>query len=82
VTLGRAQRFLDDLRGFADLVADAAQPWARATRDPKDDYLVALAQATHVDFLVSGDHDLTALAAALPPVLTPAAFLRRLGEEG
>jgi hypothetical protein len=49
------------------------------TRDPGDDYLVALAQAANVDHLVSGDKDLTSLTAASPPVLSPAAFLDLLG---
>jgi putative PIN family toxin of toxin-antitoxin system len=48
------------------------------TRDPADDYLVALAQASDVDHLVSGDKDLTTLTEALPPVLSPAAFLALL----
>jgi hypothetical protein len=49
------------------------------TRDPGDDYLVALAQAAHVDYLVSGDKDLTSLTTVSPPVLSPAAFLDLLG---
>ena len=48
------------------------------SRDPGDDYLVAVAQAANVDYLVSGDKDLTSLAAVVPPVLSPAAFLDRL----
>jgi predicted nucleic acid-binding protein len=39
---------------------------------------VALAQASDVDHLVSGDKDLTTLTEALPPVLSPAAFLALL----
>jgi len=49
------------------------------TRDPGDDYLVALAQAANVDYLVSGDKDLTSLTTVSPPVLSPAAFLDLLG---
>ena len=45
------------------------------TRDPGDDYLVAVAQAANVDHLVSGDKDLTSLRTVVPPVLSPAAFL-------
>jgi len=45
------------------------------TRDPDDDYLVVLAQAAKVDYLVSGDKDLTSLATVSPPVLSPATFL-------
>ena len=49
------------------------------TPDPGDDYLVALARAAETHFVVSGDPHLTELKQARPPVLTPRAFLRRLG---
>lgn len=81
LTLEEVQRFIREVDDMAELIADAPQPWAPATRDPKDDYLVALARASSADVLVSRDHDLTALVSAVPPVLTPAAFLRRLGAE-
>lgn len=42
-----------------------------ATRDPKDDYLVALAQAAAVDVIVSGDLDLHATELTKPSVWTP-----------
>jgi len=45
------------------------------TRDPADDYLLALAQASQVDFLVFGDQDVTTLVAADSPVVTCAGFL-------
>ncbi len=47
-----------------------------ATRDPKDDYLVALAQAAEVDVIVSGDRDLHAAEQAKLSVWTP----RRLAD--
>ena len=47
-----------------------------ATRDPKDDYLVALAQAAEVDVIVSGDRDLHAAELAKLSVWTP----RRLAD--
>lgn len=50
-----------------------------ATPDPKDDYLVALAQKASADFLVSGDGHLTGLADVLPPVITPKDLAARLG---
>ncbi len=78
VTPEEARRFLVELRGLADLAADAPQPWARVTSDPDDDYLVALAHAVGADVMVSGDRDLTSLVAMVPPVLTPAAFLASL----
>ncbi len=53
-----------------------SQEFRRAvSRDPDDDYLVALAQSANVDHLVSGDKDLTSLATLSPPVLLPAEFL-------
>jgi uncharacterized protein len=48
---------------------------AGATRDPADDYLVALARAAEVDAIVSGDHDLHDADAA---VLTPRQLADRL----
>ena len=48
------------------------------SRDPKDDYLVALARQTGADYIVSGDADLTVLDDLVPPVRSPAAFLAEL----
>jgi putative PIN family toxin of toxin-antitoxin system len=42
-----------------------------ATRDPKDDYIVALAKAAEVDVIVSGDADLHAAELPKPSVWTP-----------
>ena len=72
----------DDVEEFVDVIRRGAI-WAEnpviaaaVSRDPGDDYLIALAQAANVDHLVSGDKDLTSLAATLsPPVLSPATFL-------
>jgi putative PIN family toxin of toxin-antitoxin system len=69
--------FLEVLRGDALTVADP--PAADAvTRDPADDYLVALARRSHADVLVSSDRHL--LEADLPdlPVLLPRDFLTHL----
>lgn len=57
---------------------EPAQP---VSRDPKDDYLVALARSSGADFLISGDKDLTDLVGVLPPVMTPAALVARLESE-
>jgi predicted nucleic acid-binding protein len=51
---------------------------AVSTRDPNDDYLLALARSAKVNVLVSGDRDLTDLANTQPPIETPAQFSRRL----
>jgi uncharacterized protein len=50
------------------------------TRDPGDDYLVALAVAAGADALVSGDRDLTDLTGASVTVLTPRARVEQLDE--
>lgn len=47
------------------------------TRDPEDDYLVALALASEADCIVSGDADLLELQALDMPVMSPRAFLER-----
>jgi uncharacterized protein len=72
-------RFLAGLLAIAEWVPDPAATAAGATRDPDDDYLVALARATSVDVLVSGDRDLTDLSENQPPIETPAQFALRLG---
>lgn len=51
-------------------------PAPAATRDPKDDYLVALALAENVDALVTLDRDLHEAGLDQPPVWTP----RRLAD--
>jgi putative PIN family toxin of toxin-antitoxin system len=55
-----AARFIADVRGGARLEVD---PDVRAvSRDPEDDYLVALALSINADHLVTGDKDLLELA--------------------
>jgi len=73
-----ARRFVADVRVLADVIPDPPAPTSRSTADPKDEFLVALAQAADVMALVSGDPDLTDLVDLDPPVLMPAAFLERL----
>ena len=75
VTPNAVEEFVDVIRRGAITVENPVIAEA-VTRDPGDDYLVALAQAANVDHLVSGDKDLTSLAATVsPPVLSTAAFL-------
>ena len=69
-----ASAYVETLRREAAPSPDPP-PQPGLTPDPKDDYLVALARATGVDYLVSGDPHLTGLANPRPPVLTPRAFL-------
>ena len=53
-------------------------------RDPKDQYLVALAISSGANVLISGDDDLLAVAGDLRPfgveVVTPARFVEILGD--
>ncbi len=69
----RAVALLDDLVTLLEVVADPSNV-EPVTRDPKDDYLVALAMEHGVDFIVSGDKDLLEWEEQSPPVMTPAAF--------
>lgn len=73
--------YLSDLAAFLDSVSDPVVVPA-ATRDPKDDYLVALARENRVDWIVSGDKDLLEWEEQRPPVLPPAAFEALLRSEG
>ena len=52
------------------------------SRDPNDDYLFALAQATDSRAVVSGDRDLTDLGEPPVPVLSPAEAVQTLLEGG
>jgi len=73
--------YLRDLASFLDVVPDPAVVPA-TTRDPEDDYLVALARENGVDWIVSGDKDLLEWEEQRPPVLPPAAFGALLRSEG
>lgn len=73
----------DEATSFLDLLGRAATgakdpPTApRRSRDPGDDHLLALAEATAA-VLVTGDDDLLALAGV--PVVSPRAFLDSLAQ--
>lgn len=65
------------LRRQAELRADPIfEPGL--TRDPRDDYIVALAIATRADCVVSGDDDLLTAGIAGIRVLRPAELLEGL----
>ena len=70
-----AAAFVARLRESAERAADPAEPPPRS-RDPNDDYLLALAEAADAQ-LVSGDGDLLALAEQYP-IMAPRAFLGTL----
>lgn len=68
-----ADLYLATVRRIAHLVDDPV-PIATATRDPNDDYLVALARQHDADYIVTGDKDLLEWDDQVPPAITPAAF--------
>jgi putative PIN family toxin of toxin-antitoxin system len=70
-----ASDFIALLRATASMLAGAERP-DPISRDPGDDYLLALAKAS-ASVLVSGDRDLLLLAPELP-IQEPGAFLEHL----
>ena len=75
---------LDDYLPFCETVPVPDPPPAvPECRDPFDRPFLELALAGRADALVTGDADLLALAGAFPvPILSPAAFRRRLSGGG
>jgi putative PIN family toxin of toxin-antitoxin system len=68
--------FIGLLRATATMRSDPPNA-TRQSRDPGDDYLIALAESTS-SILVSGDQDVLALSASRP-ILAPVDFEARLG---
>ncbi len=75
---GAGAAFEDQMRRLGEWHADIADPPA-VTRDPKDDYLVALALGTGAEAITSGDDDLQTAEDLGVVVLTPRELLTRLG---
>jgi len=73
VTDAETQELLELLRRGADVRDDPTGPPPVRSPDPGDDYLIALAAASHA-LIVSGDRHLLGLSEAVP-VYAPAAFL-------
>lgn len=74
------EEFLSLVADLATLVADRREVPA-VTRDPKDDYLPALAREARSDHLVSGDRrHLPPAPSANPPILTPAQLVELLDQ--
>lgn len=71
-----AAAFVGLVEGSGTMAEDTGDPPV-SSRDPGDDYLVALASSAKA-LLVSGDEDLLALADPAP-VESPRQFLERLG---
>lgn len=69
--------FVKRVATHATLINDAVVV-PKATRDPDDDYLVALARESGVDAIVSLDRDLLEAEVAGVAVWTPAEFVERI----
>lgn len=75
---GRGAAYAAAFSGRSEIHADP--PAAPATRDPGDDYLIALARAANADVVASVDRDLLEASVDDVVVLRPAEFLARLSE--
>jgi putative PIN family toxin of toxin-antitoxin system len=75
-----AHRFVDLLARTATMTADPETAASVHSRDPGDNYLIALAEGERA-VLVSGDAHLLELEGQIP-VFAPAAFLARFGATG
>lgn len=73
----RARELIARMERQATIRPDPS-PTPGVTRDPADDYLVALARAEEVDAIVSGDRDLIEAGIEHPPVQRPAEFVTEL----
>jgi uncharacterized protein len=73
LTAEEAEQYVAGLASIAETHPDPAVE-APISRDPKDDYQVALARASSADVLVSSDADLLVLEDNEPPVRTPTAL--------
>ena len=82
LSLDEAERFVADLAAVTALTGDAPLPHAAVCRDPRDDYLLALASHAGAAAIVSGDRDLLELVDPPVPVLTPRAIIERLEASG
>jgi putative PIN family toxin of toxin-antitoxin system len=77
IKIDEAARLIDWLQRETILVDDPAEPPTSRSKDPGDDYLLALAEAERA-VLVSGDRHFLALTEELP-VLTAREFLVTIG---
>jgi hypothetical protein len=55
-----AEHFADVIEGYGTSV-NVVRPFQAISRDPKDDYLLAMADAGKADVLITGDEDLLVL---------------------
>lgn len=76
-TPAEVDAYIAQLRARAELVPDPPEV-PQVSRDPDDDYLVALARAASADALISGDKDLTGLQLPDLAILSPRKFVGTL----
>ncbi len=76
ITTEKAAAFANWVRDHGTLAEDPASAPPVGSRDPDDDYLLALAIDRRA-YLVTGDQDLLVLSDDLP-ILTPAQFVTKL----
>jgi putative PIN family toxin of toxin-antitoxin system len=74
VSPDQATTFFGEFAHSAEYHDDPAEP-PSMSRDPDDDYLIALARTAQADALVSGDKDVTQLVLDDMPVQTPRELL-------
>lgn len=81
VSAHEATRFVADLAAQTTLMVDPPRPHPTVCRDPRDDYLVALAEASGAEAIITGDLDLLAIdpGQITVEVITPRQFVDRLG---
>jgi putative PIN family toxin of toxin-antitoxin system len=77
-SLETATLFVETIATLVDLADDPVGIEAE-TRDPDDDYLIALARSNGAELIVSGDKDLLEWRRQEPPVITPSEFEQRFG---
>ena len=76
----QCQRYISDIETLAEVIDDPITAPLRVTRDPKDDFLIALAYKASVEILISGDKDLQDLKLNNLLVRSPKEFLSLLIE--
>ena len=79
ISVDAAELYVTTLATASDPRPDPA-PGPALTRDPDDDYIIHLARAHDVDYIVSGDADLLEWDEHDPPVISPAEFEARLSQ--
>lgn len=75
----KAAVYVNWVRDHGNVAADPVDPPQVSSRDPNDDYLLALAIDRRA-YLVTGDQDLLVLSDDFP-IVTPKQFLTKLREE-